>query len=112
MTDKPNLTLINMKPLDGLPKESYDEFKRFILSDGLKPSVALRKIMGIYKCDDVHVLSVVNLVRYTYPELDIAEKGFRFKVVDSGYPGSNFDQFNDEDFDKGLEELLLLSANE
>jgi len=108
MTNKPNLTLIDMKPLDDLPKEAYGDFKEFILGGCLKPSVALRKVMEKYECNEVHVTSVVHLLEYAYPDIDIGRQGFRFKIVDSAYPNSDPQQFSDNDFDDGIEELLSL----
>ena len=107
MPDKPNLTLINMKPLDNLPKEGYDDFRQLILHDGLKPSKALHEIMENYQCDEIHVTSIVRLVEHTYPDLDITRQDFRFRVVDSAYP-KNQEQFSDKDFDDGIAELLAL----
>lgn len=34
--------------------------------------------------------------------------GLRFRLVDSAYPNSDPKQFSDEDFDKGIAELLSL----
>jgi len=107
MTNKPDLTLIDMNPLDALPREAYDDFKKLVLENRLQPSKALYSIMGKYKCNEVHVLSIVHLVEHTYPELDITRQGFRSSIVDSAYP-KNQNQFSDQAFDNAIKELLSL----
>ena len=91
-----------------LPMESARDFKRWVLIDGLKPSVALRKMMDKYQCPKMDVSVPIKLVELTYPDIDITLHGFRFRMVDSAYPNSDPTQFSDEDFDKGIEELLSL----
>jgi len=108
MAEKPDLFLINTTPVTNLPKESAEDFKRWVLVDKLKPSVALRKMMGKYNCPEPDVTIPIKLVELTYPHIDITAKGFRFRIVDSGYPNSDPKQFSDEDFDKGIEEILAL----
>lgn len=108
MSDKSDLTLINTAPITSLPQESAEEFKRWVLVDGLKPSVALRQLMEKYRCPNPDVSVPIDLLRHTYPDLDISRQGFRFRLVDSAYPNSDPGQFSDEDFDKGIAELLSL----
>ena len=108
MSNKPDLTLINTAPITLLPKESAEEFKRWLLIDGLKPSVALRRLMEKYNCPKPDVSVPIDLLRHVYPKLDISRQGFRFRLVDSAYPNSDPRQFSDEDFDKGIAELLSL----
>ena len=55
---------------------------------------------------------MINLLRFAYPDIDLGRRGFRFRIVDSGYPNSDPKQFSDEDFDKGIEELLSLPPAE
>jgi len=107
MTDKPDLTLIDMEPLDQLPKEAYSDFKNLVLDNSFKPSKALYSIMDKYNCDNVHVLSVVHLLEYAYPELDINLQGFKSRLIDAAYP-ENQNRFSDDDFDAGIAELLSL----
>jgi hypothetical protein len=106
MSKKPDLVLFKTSPMTKVPRESFDEFKRWVLVDGLKPSVALRKFMDKYHCPKPDTSIPIGLVEYTYPEIDIASCGFRFRINDSAYPNSDPTQFSDEDFDKGIEELL------
>lgn len=106
MSDKPDLTLIKTEPIDKLPMESLDDFKQWVLVERLKPSVALRRFMDKYNCPHIHDTTVISLLTLTYPDIDIADGGLRFNVVDSGYPNSNPDDFSDEDLDKGIEQLL------
>lgn len=108
MAKKPELFLYKAKPIQDLPAESAEVFKNWIVNDGLKPSVALRKFMEKYECPDLHPTIVVRLLEITYPDLDVGREGFRFRIVDSAYPNSVPDQFSDDDFDKGVEELLAL----
>lgn len=108
MSNKPDLTLINTAPITSLPKESAEEFKRWLLIDGLKPLVALRRLMEKYNCPKPDVSVPIDLLRYAYPSLDISRQGFRFCLVDSAYPNSDPRQFSDEDFDKGITEPLSL----
>lgn len=110
MTDKdrPDLFVFTTTPITEIPKESYDEFKNWVLNDGLKPSVALRKLMDKYNCQKLDVSIPIHLVEQTYPDIDIARRGFRFRIVDSAYPNSDPNQFSDQDFDKGIEELCSL----
>ena len=70
MSEKPNLTLFDTSPLDSLPKESLDDFKSMVLTDAIKPSIALRTIMEKYKCSAPHVTTVVQLLKLTYPSID------------------------------------------
>lgn len=91
-----------------LPQESAEEFKRWLLVDRLKPSVALRRLMEKYNCPKLDVSVPIDLLRHVYPKLDISRQGFRFRLVDSAYPNSDPRQFSDEDFDKGIAELLSL----
>ena len=108
MPKKPDLFLFTTTPITSLPMESADDFKRWVLVDGLKPSVALRKLMHKYDCPKMDVSVPIKLVELTYPNINIASQGFRFRIVDSAYPNSDPKQFSDEDFDKGIEELLAL----
>jgi hypothetical protein len=108
MSKKPDLFLFTTTPITSLPMESAEDFKRWVLVDGLKPSVALRKLMEKYKCPKLDVSIPIDLLRFTYPDIDIGRQGFRFRIVDSAYPNSDPKQFSDEDFDKGIEELLAL----
>ncbi|MBI3562620.1 MAG: hypothetical protein HY080_12985 [Gammaproteobacteria bacterium] len=109
MAKKPNLVLITTLPITKVPRESFDEYKRWVLVDGLKPSIALRKFMDTYNCPKPDTSIPITLVEYTFPDIDIARLGFRFRINDSAYPNSDPKQFSDEDFDKGIEELLALS---
>ena len=112
MSDKPDLTLIKTTPINKLPKQSFDDFKRWIMQDGLKSSVAIRQFMETFSCPDLHVTTVVHLLEYAYPNLDLGRRGFRFRIVDSAYPNSDPKQFSDDDFDQGIEELLSLPSAE
>ena len=112
MSDKPNLFVIDSTPLDNMPVESLKDFKKMVLIDGDKPSVALRSLMEKYNCPKVHDMTVIELLRLTYPDLDLGRRGFRFRIVDSAYPNSDPKQFSDEDFDQGIEELLSLPPAE
>lgn len=48
-----------------MPKESFDEFKNWVLVDGLKPSVALRKFMDKYRYPKPDSSIPVELIKYT-----------------------------------------------
>ena len=98
-------------PVD-LPMEFADNFKRWVLMDKLKPSVALRKLMEKYNCSEMDVAVPIKLLELTYPDINVTCNGFRFKIVDSAYPNSDPKQFSDEDFDQGIEELLSLPPAE
>jgi len=104
---KANLFPINTTPVDSVPVEAYDEFKQMVLQGGLKPSEAIRTIIKKYDCSDMHDTTVIHFLRRTYPDVDLGRRGFRFKIIDSAYP-QNPGQFSDDDFDKGIEELLSL----
>ena len=105
---KPDLFLINTTPIDDIPVKSFNEFTQMLLSDGMKPSVAIRSIMKKYNCPNLHDTTVIHFLERAYPNIDFGRKGFRFNVVDSAYPNSDPKQFNDKDFDDGIEELLSL----
>jgi len=64
--------------------------------------------MEKYQCPKVDASIPITLIELTYPDLDIARQGFRFRLVDSAYPNSDINQFSDEDFDEGLDALLSL----
>ncbi len=106
MTNKPNLVLITTTPITQVPRESFDEFKHWVLVDGLKPSAALRKFMDKYQCPKPDSSIPIELIKYTYPDFDISSKSFTFKIHDSGYPYILTD-FNDNDFDQLIQEILL-----
>ena len=106
MSDKPDLVLIKTEPIDKLPMESLDDFKQWILDDKLKPSAALHQFMKKYNCPNIHDMTVIELLRLTYPDIDLGDNGLRFKIIDSGYPNSDPEYFSDCDFDDGIEELL------
>ena len=108
MADKSDFAVVQNAPCTNLPLESAEEFKKWVLVDNLKPSVALRKLMDQYNTPNPDPNVAIELIELTYPELDAARLGFRFKVIDSAYPNSDPTQFSDEDFDKGIEELRSL----
>jgi len=109
MSDKPELTLYKTKPIDVLPKESFDNFKQWILQNGLKPSVAIHQFMEAYDCPDIHVTTFIELLEFTYPDIDLGSRGLRFKILDSAYPNSDPSQFSDNDLDESIKELLANS---
>ncbi|MBI3562619.1 MAG: hypothetical protein HY080_12980 [Gammaproteobacteria bacterium] len=112
MSKKPHLFLFTTTPITKIPKESFDDFKHWVLVDGLKPSVALRKMMGKYQCPQVDVSVPIECVKFTYPNIDIALNGFMFRMIDSAYPNSDPTQFSDKDFDQGLAEVLAHPMNQ
>ncbi len=108
MANKPELSVFTNKPLVSISKESFDDFKRWVRVDGIKPSVSLRQVMKKYDCPTPGPSLAISMVEFAYPEIDITSKGFRFRINDSAYPNSDPNQFSDEDFDKGIEEILAL----
>ncbi|MBI3562622.1 MAG: hypothetical protein HY080_12995 [Gammaproteobacteria bacterium] len=107
MTHDSNLICISTTPINKIPKESFDDFKHWVLADGLKPSVALRKLMEKYSCPNPDSSITIRLVEFAYPEIDISRNSFTFKIHGSGYPYIQED-INDDDFDKLIEEMRLL----
>ena len=107
MSNKPDLTLIKTQPINTLPMESLSDFKQWTLMEGVKPSVALRMLIKKYNYPDIHDTTVIQLLRLTYPHIDFGSGGFRVKIIESGYPNSKPDYFGDEDFDKGITDLLV-----
>ena len=103
-----SVTPITTTPITELPMESLSAFKHWVLDEGIKPSAALRKLMEVYNCPTPDPSVPVQLVELTYPNIDLARQGFRFRIVDSAYPNSDPNQFSDRDFDEGIEELLKL----
>lgn len=99
MTNKPNLTLVNTILISQLPDGAVNDFK---------PSVALRKMMGKYNCYEPDSNIAIQLAQLIYPDIDISRRSFTFKIVDSGYPNSNPEQYNDADYDNSIEELRTL----
>lgn len=108
MVNKPDLSVFTNKPLVSTPRESFDEFKHLVRTAGMIPSVALRQIMKKYNCANPGASFAISMVEVAYPEIDISRHGFRFRINDSNYPNSDPNQFNDDDFDKGIEEILAL----
>lgn len=108
MADKPDLTLINTTPLSDLPDQSLEDFKAWVLNDGLQPSAALRKLMNKYDCQNPDSSLPIRLVELTYQDIDISRGNFTFKITDSGYPNSDPEQYSDSDFDKAVEELRTI----
>ena len=107
MTDKPDLISISTTPISKVPKESFEEYKHWVLSDGLKPSAALREFMDAYNCPNPDSSITIRLVEFTYPEIDISRNSFTFKIHDSGYPYIQ-GQLSDNDFDELIEAMLSL----
>jgi hypothetical protein len=105
MADNPDLTLINTTPLSDLPDQSLEDFKAWVLNEGLQPSVALRKLIYKYNVQNPGSSLPIRLVELTYPDIDISKCDFNFKVTDSGYPNSDLDQYSDSDFDEAVKEL-------
>jgi hypothetical protein len=108
MVKKPDLSVFTNKPLVSIPRESFDEFKHLVRVAGMKPSIALRQIMKKYNCSQPGASLAISMVEVAYPEIDITRRGFRFRINDSDYPNSDPKQFSDDDFDKGIEEILAL----
>ena len=93
------------KTPSGVSGESLDDFRKWVLSDGLTPSAALRKLMNVYNCPKADSSLPIRLVKLTYPDVDISKCHFTFRITDSGYPNSNPSEFSDSDFDALVEEL-------
>lgn len=108
MTDKVELSLIHTAPIINLPIASAEYFRRLVLEDGCRPSVALRKMMREYDISFIDSSVPIQLLEITYPEIDLARQGFRFRVIDSAYPNGDVSQFGDAEFDSGVADLLLL----
>jgi hypothetical protein len=100
------LFLVTKKTLADIPREAADDFKRWVLEDKLKPSVALRRLMDEYKCPILDFTAPIKLIQLTYPDIDFDRGGFRFRIVDSAYPNSDPKQFSDDDFDDGFGYLV------
>ncbi|SIT20107.1 hypothetical protein SAMN05421686_1184 [Thalassolituus maritimus] len=105
MTKDHDLTLINTTPPSNLPATSLEDFRKWVLSDGLTPSAALRKLMDVYDCPKPDSSLPIRLVELAYPDVDISKCHFTFRITDSGYPNSNPSEFSDSDFDALVEEL-------
>lgn len=108
MRKPPDLILMTKRTLADIPREASDDFKRWVLVEQLKPSVALRRLMDSYDCPRLDVSAPIKLIELTYPDINLGRGGFRFRIVDSAYPNSDPKQCSDEDFDKGIEEILSL----
>ena len=98
--------------VDQLPQSSVEDFKRWVIDDGMKPSLALRKLMKKYNAEHLDSSIPIKLVELTYPDIDVSRGNFTFKIVDSAYPNSNPAQYGDNDFDTSIEELLSLPPQE
>lgn len=98
--------------VDQLPQSSAEDFKKWVLNDGMKPSMALRRLMDKYDVPYIDSSIPIKLVELTYPDMDISRGNFTFKVIDSAYPNSKPEQFGDNDFDMAIKELMLLPPQE
>ncbi len=104
--ENPDLTVIHSESVSDIPLESLHDFKRWVLDEGMLPSKALRKMMEKYDRPNLDVSVTVQLLKKTYPEIDITCGGFRFYLVDSNYPNSDPKTFSDSDFDDGIAKIL------
>ncbi len=107
MNDESNLISISNTHLDNIPKESFDNYKEWVIKDKLAPSSALHKFMNENQCPNPDSSITIRLIEYTYPEIDISRNNFTFKIHDSGYPYSD-QELNDKQFDELIEEMRTL----
>lgn len=107
MPDNADILVLTPTPLSNVAQEAFDDFRRWVLTDGLKPSAALHKFMDKYACSNPDSLMPIRFVEFTYPDIDISRNSFTFKVHDSGYPRVK-KEMNDGDFDKLVEEMRTL----
>lgn len=107
MSDKADIVVLSTTPLSSIPSEAFEDFRRWVLTDGLTPSAALRKFMEKYACPNPDSLILIRFVEFTYPEIDISRNSFTFKIHDSGYPHVQ-KIINDVEFNKLVEEMRTL----
>lgn len=107
--NKSNVTVIASTPISKVPKESFEEYKRWVLDEGLSPSAALHKYMDKYNCPNPNASITIRLIEFTYPQIDISRNNFTFKIQDSGYPFVQ-EQMKDADFDNLIQEMLTLPS--
>ena len=98
--------------VDQLPPSSAEDFKKWVLNEGMNPSKALRRLMEKYDTPHIDSSIPIKLVELTYPDLDISRGNFTFKIVDSAYPNGDPEQFGDNEFDTAIEELMSLPPQE
>jgi len=107
MNDKSNLVSISSTHLDSISKESFDDYKEWIINDELSPSAALNKFINKNQCPNPDSSITIRLIEYTYPEIDISRNNFTFKIHDSGYPYTK-QELTDKQFDELVEEMRTL----
>ena len=106
MREDPILYGIDTGSGSELSQEAMDDFKKWVLEDDLKPSIALQKYMEKYNNQNPHAFILIDLLKSAYPDLDIGRRGLRSRIIDAAYPNGDPEQFSDNDFDAGIEELL------
>jgi len=107
MPDNADIVILSTTPVANIPKESFEDFKRWVLVEGLKPSAALHKFMEKYNCPNPDSSITIRFIEYVYPEIDISRNSFTFRIHDSGYPYVQ-KIMNDDDFDGLVEEMRNL----
>ncbi len=104
---RPKVELVHSISEWEMPMQSLYDFKEWVLEEGMAPSKALRKVLVKYKCND-KTSATIQLLRKTYPDIDISSGGFRFYIIDSHYPDSDPNDFSDQDFDEGIARILAI----
>lgn len=102
---KPDLKLIHGGPVMELPDSALEEFKSLI-DEGMKPSVAVKRVMSKRDISQLDPSVVYCMVRFAYPNVEVNRFGISFKIADSNYPDSDSNQFSDDDFDNEIQKVL------
>jgi hypothetical protein len=106
MNDNADLAAAGPEKVYLVPPAALDWFKRAVLEDGTKPSIALRGMMREFACPELDVGVVISLIKVTWPDADFHGSGLRARIIDAAYPNSDPSQFSDQDFDNGIAQML------
>jgi hypothetical protein len=94
------------RPSDPSP-EAYDDFKKWVMIDKLKPSQVVKKVIEKYP-KKLTCFDIVNLMEFANP--DIMVNQFSGRLIDSNYPDENCeDYYTDEFFDSQIERAIEYS---
>lgn len=106
MSDGINSAYPGQEKVYVVPPAALEWFKRAVLENGTKPSMALRGMMQEFACPLLDAGVIISLVKWTWPDADFHGSGLRARVIDAAYPNSDAAQFSDQDFDEGIAQML------
>jgi hypothetical protein len=97
MSENPYLTVIHNKPVQDIPKESMDDFVRWVNKENLKPSQALQNLIEKYELTKLDTMLVIELIEAAFPGIELGS--LRGYIVDANYPFCDPEDLSHDEFD-------------